>query len=887
MTRALRPALLAAPLLLAASMAFAATANTPNDLCPGLPDPCEVTGSWTVPGTNIVTFDFGTRALVLKQGAKIDFGQNDFRIVAGSVTLEPKAALVGGGGLLSVDALGDIRVQKAGSNGAKIDVNASFPGTVTLAAGGRVQIDGTITANATGEESGGDVNVAAGDIVITGGIEARGGNKPLTSGGAVELISDSTITFSGTMDLTGQDLGGSFAALSDDDMTINGTLDLQAKASDGSGGSIELDSTDGRIVLGAETRLQGKAGGEFGGDGGDLSIVAFSGTVELRGVVNVTGGGPAGSGGDVDISAAEDFIQTAGSAINGATVGIETTGPLVQIDAGRHAVLGNIDGRGSTGFGGGEIDISSQCDLTVPGGRVIDARGAGGRIRLSSGGQITVAGTLRATDSNELRWLTKEPIITTGASIVPAVPTDEQGKVGTMDPTIVPCGGIGCGNDFVDTDEECDGTLTGVCGAGVTCSEQCRCQICGNGILDPGEECDDGNTEDGDGCAADCSRFTNVCGDDVQDNLEACDDGNTDSCDGCSASCEVEMCGNGVVDCNEECDDGPGGSLTCSAQCVKQAPPGCGNGQPDPGEQCDDGNTDPCDGCNAFCELEGCGNGVVECGETCDDFNTESCDGCSATCQTEVCGNGVAECAEACDDGAGNGVAPSNCLADLCEIGELCTPDSTGPCIQCADTSDCTPLGACGDAACVAGICTPVDPPSCDDGNACTEDVCSPASGCVNTPITCDDGQTCNGTETCDPDVGCVAGTAPQCDDGDLCTDDMCTDGAGCENVPKIGIASVVCRLDTASAIVSGAQLGKKAAKKLPKSLTQIRTKVNTVGSSSGKKAKKAQKVATKKLRALGKYVQKQSGKQIPADVATDLGAAITGASGALSGLTL
>lgn len=882
MIRVLRPTLLAAPLVLAASMAFAAQATSPNDLCPAIADPCEVTGGWTVPGPNIVTFDFGARAVVLKQGAKIDFGSSDFRIVAGSVTMEPKAALVGAGGLLSIDTTGDIRIQKAGSNPAKIDVNASFPGRVSLTSGGRTQIDGTITANATSvDETGGDIAVTAGEVVITGELIATGGGQGFSSGGSVDLISDSTLLFSGKMDLTGQDLGGAFTALADEDMTITGTVDLQAKAIDGSGGTVELDSVDGRVALGGQTRLTGRSGGEFGGDGGDITITAFSGTIELSGLVDVTGGGPSGSGGDVDVSAGEDVIQTAASTLSGATIGVETTGPFIQIDASRSVVLGNIDARGSDAFGGGEIDIRAQCDLTLPGGRVVDARGGGGRVRLGSGGQLTVAGTMRATELNELRWLTKEPI-TTGSNIVPA-PSIITGL------DLIPCGGIGCGNEFLDAGEECDGALTGTCGSEVTCSDQCRCQICGNGIMDPGEACDDMNTDDGDGCAGDCSRFTNVCGDGVTDNLETCDDSNTDSCDGCSATCQTESCGNGVIECSEQCDDGPAGSATCSTGCVKLVPPGCGNGNPDPGEQCDDGNDDACDGCNPFCELEGCGNGVTECGEQCDDFNTESCDGCSAACETEACGNGQIDCFEMCDDGSGNGVAPSQCLPTVCEPGELCTPDSTGPCIQCAETSDCTPLGQCGDAECVAGVCTPVTPPSCDDGNACTDDVCSPASGCVNTPKACDDGQTCNGTETCDPAVGCVAGTSPQCDDGDLCTDDACTDGAGCENVPKIGLASVTCRLDTASAIVSGAsaQLGKKAGKKLPKSLSTIRGKVNTVGSSTGKKAIKARKVATKQLRALGNYVRKQSGKQIPADVASDLGAALSGASGALGGLAL
>jgi cysteine-rich repeat protein len=37
------------------------------------------------------------------------------------------------------------------------------------------------------------------------------------------------------------------------------------------------------------------------------------------------------------------------------------------------------------------------------------------------------------------------------------------------------------------------------------CAEDGTCMgVCGDGILDPFEECDDGNTDDGDGCDADC-----------------------------------------------------------------------------------------------------------------------------------------------------------------------------------------------------------------------------------------------------------------------------------------------------------------------------------------------------------------------------------------------
>ena len=39
------------------------------------------------------------------------------------------------------------------------------------------------------------------------------------------------------------------------------------------------------------------------------------------------------------------------------------------------------------------------------------------------------------------------------------------------------------------------------------CRTDCTVPVCGEGVLDGGEVCDDGNTNDGDGCAADCKHF--------------------------------------------------------------------------------------------------------------------------------------------------------------------------------------------------------------------------------------------------------------------------------------------------------------------------------------------------------------------------------------------
>ncbi|HRX84215.1 MAG TPA: DUF4215 domain-containing protein [Phycisphaerae bacterium] len=161
----------------------------------------------------------------------------------------------------------------------------------------------------------------------------------------------------------------------------------------------------------------------------------------------------------------------------------------------------------------------------------------------------------------------------------------------------VPQGSFPCSQSSVEVTVTC-----GVNGA----ANFCICPIvdyCGDGVLNPGEECDDGNNDDGDGCAADCT-LEPYCGDGHVDPGEECDDGNTADGDGCAADCTIE--------------------------------PYCGDGHVDPGEECDDGNTADGDGCAADCTIEPyCGDGVLNAGEECDDGNLEDGDGCASDCTIE------------------------------------------------------------------------------------------------------------------------------------------------------------------------------------------------------------------------------------------------------------
>jgi fibro-slime domain-containing protein len=178
-------------------------------------------------------------------------------------------------------------------------------------------------------------------------------------------------------------------------------------------------------------------------------------------------------------------------------------------------------------------------------------------------------------------------------------------------------------------------------------------RVCGNGLRTLDEACDDGNTDKGDGCAADCLRVESGyscpvpghpcqriarCGDGVATLPEACDDGNLKDGDGCSSTCRLET--------GYKCS----GSPSACSQTV------CGDGKLEGAESCDDGNTTPFDGCSSRCESEpDCGQGACESrcgdgillGEACDDGNNVSGDGCSADCKIEAgytCTQQAAEC---------------------------------------------------------------------------------------------------------------------------------------------------------------------------------------------------------------------------------------------------
>ncbi|MDD5041692.1 MAG: DUF4215 domain-containing protein [Candidatus Peribacteraceae bacterium] len=223
----------------------------------------------------------------------------------------------------------------------------------------------------------------------------------------------------------------------------------------------------------------------------------------------------------------------------------------------------------------------------------------------------------------------------------------------TADSCRTACQSPRCGDGVKDSNEQCD---DGNRADGDGCSFYCETEHrqassasvlsgirCGNGLLEPGEECDTGahNANVPNSCRQNC--VLSRCGDRIQDNGEECDDGNTVNGDGCSAQCTRELvlsltnvCGNQIIDPGEECDAGKGNTNIpdhCRFDCRF---PVCGDDIKDTSEQCDDGNTVDGDGCSMDCFSEFCGDGFMEMGEACDDGNLISGDGCSRLCQKEI-----------------------------------------------------------------------------------------------------------------------------------------------------------------------------------------------------------------------------------------------------------
>jgi len=804
--------------------------------------------------------NFGSQAVVFRQSSNLNVGSGTMTILAGSLELQPGTALLGPGGTIVVQTIGNITVLRP-SQGSPARIDVADPVAADRielgSSGGTIQIDGILDARGTNTDgSGGSIDITASTVLVSGDLRTSGGNL----GGSGPILIDAqggSISVSGNID----GFGGSGSLLemtAEGTITTSGRIDIRATAAGADAGSFFMLTNSGSVSLGGKIFMQGDEGTDLdgGGNGGDLTVLA-AGELTVSAELEISGAPPDGQGGEVLFASGLDTVQT--GLIQAQGRGAQSDGGSVTFDSQQGLRLGPIDVHGADNLPdtGGDMTASAWCGLTIPAGVTIDVQGDRGSIELQAGGQLTVAGTLRAGDPIGLEYLTVPPI-TAGATFVPSPPTIQQ-NVG-----LTPCGGLpppSCGDDIDDTGEQCDDGNTTSCDG---CSSTCKIELCGNAQIDCAglgqsgtpimEVCDDGNTQSDDSCHADCSRRDNVCGDSIVDSQETCDDGDADACDGCSATCQAEACGNGTVECQEECDPPDVGG--CSADCLELIPLDCGDDAVTGDEECDDGNTIDGDGCSHQCREERCGNGTIDMGEECDDFNVTCGDDCSPACRTEVCGNAAIDCGEECDDGAANGVPGGFCRAEVCRTAPRCSDSGEIPCIPCGTSAHCTDPDACQPAACADGVCTVGAPRSCSDGNVC------------------------DGTETCDPVTGCKEGTPLDCTDGDECTTDTCNPAAGCSSVDLPGFELPKCRLSTAVGLITataGSDITPAIRTKVLKKLAGVETRLLAASQpgASVKKVRKALKAAGRQLNAATKLVTKQRGKKIKAPAADAILAAL------------
>jgi len=210
------------------------------------------------------------------------------------------------------------------------------------------------------------------------------------------------------------------------------------------------------------------------------------------------------------------------------------------------------------------------------------------------------------------------------------------------------CMNATCGDGYIWTVdctscEECDNGTSNSDSIPNACRSTCTDASCGDNTIDTGEDCDDGaNGDNTDGCDDSCTYLT-VCGNGIREGAEQCDDGlgNSDIIpDACRTNCQLSRCGDGIIDSADQCDDGNNNNGDgCSATCNNEVDPtaDCGNNIVESGEDCDDGSSGSLE-CTPWCEWSSCGDDIIHRPnhysqfEECDDGNSNPNDFCHNDC---------------------------------------------------------------------------------------------------------------------------------------------------------------------------------------------------------------------------------------------------------------
>jgi hypothetical protein len=412
------------------------------------------TGTVAMTSAGLVSLGAGSQINVSPADGTLD-------LTAGSLSLAAMAAIhvtdaQGESGELVVTSAGAVSL----ATGSLIDVGVSSDGgSIDIEAqSGDILAFGSLVASAS-KGDGGDVALAAdaGGITIGGdqGIDVSGGGD-FSGGGSVELDATGDVSIDAPVALSGGDggeldvdsiidSGGSVVSSS------TGTIDLTAKDAGGIGGLVSI-GTGGDVTLAGAVMAPAPKGNDLdgGGLGGELAVTTTgSGSVEIDGDVDVSGSGPDGGGGGVDVVAGTD-LTLSGSLLGGSDGG--GSGGAVTMSAGRHGSIASTIDLGAADAGGA-ITITSTGLLDILGTLLVDATGHGGGVGgqtllqactlnlvrgatvsatgavvfpndasnvLRASGQMTINGSLQASNHNRLEFRDTAPTIGPFATMNPA-----------------------------------------------------------------------------------------------------------------------------------------------------------------------------------------------------------------------------------------------------------------------------------------------------------------------------------------------------------------------------------------------------------------------------------------------------------------------------------
>jgi len=421
-------------------------------LCLANANPCVVANTINVDSGSV--FDLAGRDLVIAAGKTVNVtGLGVITIFANDVTFEDSAKILANG---STEDGGEVSILADGvvtmATSSRIEVNSGYAGSIDIAAT-TFDLLGELRASSTTRDGdGGLITIITTEAANIGGagINASGGDR-FASGGYVDVLTGGDIGVTAQILVKGGDGDGG-----DIDLDAGGTLTTSAAAElnsvatfeFGSGGAVALTAVQDILVNGP---IYARGSGsllEGGGDGGDLDVFADGGDALLNGRVELTGAGPDGSGGFLDIFALgeidvkKDMIVTGAQEGTGGDVFLDGESIIMRalVDL-RAGIIGGsfdatssgpttfmstavVNASGTGGFlGGGTFDVLA-CDLTVAAGASLLAMEPGQApravITLRGSNSMSIGGTVHAGTGVALQWRAAPPVLLGGSVVIPA-----------------------------------------------------------------------------------------------------------------------------------------------------------------------------------------------------------------------------------------------------------------------------------------------------------------------------------------------------------------------------------------------------------------------------------------------------------------------------------